>query len=152
MEWDPACGLTPTEWVVSKNLRRRNLTVAQRAALALALLPLLEAEAGERQGTRTDLGHSPDSGRKFGKASEKAADAVGVGRSTVEAAKAIAQRDPEVIEKMRRGELNVSQAARAVAMTGNGMDAPIKEADESSDEQVRAPVRLDVGHRLVPSV
>jgi hypothetical protein len=37
------------EFVVSHNLHRRHLTTAQRAALALDLLPKLEEEARERQ-------------------------------------------------------------------------------------------------------
>lgn len=105
-------GLTPAEWVVSMNLHRRHLTTAQRAALALDLLPHLEEEARERQGARTDIEPSSDNGGKFGEATEKAADLVGVGRSTVAAAKAIQKRDPEIVNEMKAGTLTVAEASR----------------------------------------
>lgn len=74
VEWEPN-GLTPVEWVVSKNLKRRHLTTGQRAALALDLLPHLEREAKERQGTRHDIRPEAD-GSSDGRSDEKAADLV----------------------------------------------------------------------------
>src|SRR5690349_6175265 len=52
-QWDGTGSLVA--FVVSLNLKRRHLTAAQRAMVAVDLLPLLEAEAKQRQGTRTDL-------------------------------------------------------------------------------------------------
>jgi hypothetical protein len=53
-----------------------------------------------------------------GRADEKAAALVGVGRTTVATAKAIRRRDEdgegEVVQRMRAGELNGAQAAREV--------------------------------------
>lgn len=119
--WDPN-GMTPTEWVVSHNLHRRHLTTGQRAALALDLLPRLEDEAKHRQGTRTDLRPEADGSSERGRADEKAAALVGVGRTTVADAKAIQKRDAtgEIVDAMRAGEMNVSQAARSVGLTGRG--------------------------------
>lgn len=82
-------------------LLRRHLTTAQRAALALDLLPRLEEEARERSGARTDLRPLSDAGRS----DEKAAALVGVGRSTVAATKAIARRDPALVKAMRSGAI-----------------------------------------------
>lgn len=42
-------GTTPVEYVLAANLKRRHLTASQKAAVAVASLPLLEAEAKERQ-------------------------------------------------------------------------------------------------------
>lgn len=125
IEWE-SNGLTPTEWVVSMNLHRRHLTTAQRAALALDLLPHLEAEARERMSEGGKGSPIPDDLQ--GRSDEKAADLVGVGRSTVAAAKAIQKRDPDVVHRMRSGEVNVAQAAReagfeALAQGGSGATA-----------------------------
>lgn len=55
-EWTPRDGLTPTAWVVSLNLERRHLTSDQRACCAVEVLPLLEAEAKERQEAQGERG------------------------------------------------------------------------------------------------
>lgn len=95
-------GESPTEYVVSRNLRRRHLTTAQRAALAVGLLPHLEAEARERQkGGQGGVLLTPEMEEAKGEAAAKAAEMVRVGRSTVAAAKAIQGRAPEVIDQMR---------------------------------------------------
>lgn len=125
--WEPD-GMTPTEWVVSHNLHRRHLTTAQRAALALDLLPRLEEEARERQslaGGANPGPLSPETDEAKGRADEKAAALVGVGRTTVATAKAIQNRDSELVNRMRAGELNVSQAAREAGfeMSGDGQSA-----------------------------
>jgi len=79
------------------NVLRRHLTIAQRAALALDLLPKLEEEARERQSLAggSDPGPlPPETEEARGEATEKAAALVGVGHSTVANAKAIAKDDP----------------------------------------------------------
>lgn len=113
--WEPD-GMTPTEWVVSHNLHRRHLTIAQRAALALDLLPRLEEEARERMLAGVP---STDPSPKTGKGSEgRAAGLVRVGHSTVADAKAIQRRDDtgEVVDAMRAGDLNIAQAKREVGI------------------------------------
>jgi hypothetical protein len=122
VEWQ-SNGVGAVEWVVAKNLHRRHLTTAQRAVLALDLLPHLEAEAKERQrGGQGGVLLPPLSEEAKGESVEKAADLVGIGRTTVSAAKAIQNRDPEIVNRMRSGELNVAQASRAAgfeAMANN---------------------------------
>lgn len=118
VEWE-ANGLSPVEYVVAKNLHRRHLTTAQRAALALDLLPHLEDEAKERM-LRGKADPSPETDE--GRSDAKAADLVGIGRSTVAQAKAIQRRDDDgtVVDAMRAGEVNVRQAARHVGLAGIG--------------------------------
>lgn len=126
VEWNQD-GQTPTEWVVSENLHRRHLTTGQRAALALDLLPRLEADARERQRTARPgvRGGSllPESAEAID-SHEKAADLVGVGRSTVAKAKAIQNRDEggDVVDQLRAGDLNVEQGLRAVGLSGTRGD------------------------------
>lgn len=97
------------------------LTTGQRAALALDLMPDLikeaEARKAEIQTEQRGPGRPPS---KTGKAAAKAAKTVGIGRTSVETAIAIQKRDPAIIERMRSGELNVAQAARAVGLFGLG--------------------------------
>lgn len=138
VDWEPN-GMTPTEWVVSHNLHRRHLTVGQRAALALDLLPRLEEEARERQLSGLKQGDSvpvPPIAEERGEAAEKAAALVGVGRTTVAMAKAIQRRDEtgEIVQGLRSGEIpTVSAAERqaglesgsknGIGVLGNGADS-----------------------------
>ena len=52
-------GDTPARYVITLNANRRNLTVAQRAAIALSAVGPYEKEARERQGKRLDLTSVP---------------------------------------------------------------------------------------------
>lgn len=137
VEWEPG-GLTPVEWVVAKNLHRRHLTTAQRAALALDLLPHLEAEARERM----LAGKAPDPTTETaegstGESAAKAAEMVGVGATTIKHAKAIQNRDPDLVTRMWTGELNVAQASREAGLSGGrgGAEAivALDEGKRSSD-------------------
>lgn len=155
IEWD-AQGASPTEWVVSKNLHRRHLTTAQRAALALDLLPHLEAEAEKRRMAGLKRGDeqpvSPETDER-GRSDEKAADLVGVGRSTVAAAKAIQQRDPEIVNEMRSGDLpTVAAAARAagfetLAGAKTGSVAAVDNGDRTSHGRVN-PIHYGKGDKF----
>lgn len=130
VDWVPD-GMTPTEWVISKNLHRRHLTTPQRAALALDLLPKLEAEAHERMHTASPgvRGGTAIGSSEIGRSDEKAAELVGVGRSTVAIAKMIQDREPEIVNRMRAGEFVSVQAARRAAgyEPESGNHAPIKD-------------------------
>lgn len=111
---------SPTQYVFSKNLNRRHLTVNQKAMIAAKSLPLLEEEARQRQGGSGRFhGLGPiepepvDSGR-VGRSALIAAEAVGVGSSTVKRMARVLREDPELAEQVERGEVSVFAASEKV--------------------------------------
>jgi ParB-like chromosome segregation protein Spo0J len=141
---------SPVEFVVSKNLKRRHLTPSQRAALVTEFLPAYEAEAKQRQGTRTDLATSgstdPEVAKEPVRAREKVAALVGVSGASVDRAKRVQREDPEVFEQVKSGERSLHDAdnklrARAKAngesryvTSGHDHAAPGFEIESERDE------------------
>ncbi len=104
------------EWVISENLIRRHLTSSQRAVIAHDLLPLLEQEAKDRQRLSRGRGKKLDKNlatfSKNGKASSVAAHLTKSNSTYVEVVKSINKAAPELIEKIRNGDLSVPDAKR----------------------------------------
>lgn len=89
------------------------LTPAQKAVVSLWLLPTYEAiDMRGRPGTGRLEAKYPASGEEF----KDAAKMAGIGHSAVETAVRVQKRNPSVIEQMRAGSINLSEAARAVGL------------------------------------
>ncbi len=116
--WDGEGSLTA--FVVSLNLHRRHLTSSQRAAAAAEALPMLKAEARERQreGGRTKLRQkiaeaSPEGKDSIqpdaGKATERAAKLFGTNRAYVQEAARLKDDAPDIFAAVKTGEITVNQ-------------------------------------------
>ena len=133
--------------VYSWNLHRRHLTPGQRAAIATDVLPLLEPEARERKvegakkgatiGGKGRPGKTPDrdSANLHGgnpeterehRAADDAAAMLGVSARSVATAKALQQEAPELLEKVRAGEVSL-----------NAADQQVKQAKRKKKEDAR---------------
>lgn len=129
-------GENPAAFSISQNIKRRHLTDSQRAMIAVQALPMLEAEAkakmiasGAKGGASGVKGGDGRGNKKppvalvpQGVFSEKsspapksrdiAAAAVGVSPRLVQNAKAIAEKAPELAEKVKTGEILIGVALR----------------------------------------
>lgn len=136
-------GDDPLAFVLSLNLHRRHLTDAQKSVLSLDILPHLEEQARERQSRAVVNRHAEDRGLvperipelDKSDARDQAAAMVGVNPRYVSDTKRIAREAPQLIEKMRAGELTVPAAMRQ-----------LKE-DERKDNLAR-PVRIELAPGL----
>jgi len=111
----------PIAYVASVNLKRRDLTPAQRAAIIaeLATLPV-----GANQHRKEPVpGGTPTL--------EKAAKLAGVSRRSVARAKALKKAAPEAFAKVKAGKVPLNTACEAVkAVTTTAVALPAKPVDE----------------------
>ena len=118
-------------WMIRNQFGRRNLTAMQRSELALKLKPLIEEKAKERQSA---AGKSSAPGRPAKKdvqksaqvSSEKTRDEVaklaGVSHDTIAKAKVVLERaTPEVVQKVRSGEMKINTAYRQIVNKPSGI-------------------------------
>jgi len=92
----------PIEYVLSKNLRRRQLTTIQLALLAFDIIPYYRDAALIRK-QRGRGGMLPEEKAERGKTAERVAYVIGISADTVRRMVAIEKSDSEIIELMRRG-------------------------------------------------
>ena len=119
-------GADPIAFVLSKNLHRRHLTAAQKAAIAAEALPLLEEKAKERQLSSlkqfresttpaTPVSQKIEQRDNGNKAAEQAAALTGTNRQYVADAKRIATEAPEVFDAMKAGIVSMPEAKALAA-------------------------------------
>ena len=109
-------GNSPVTFVISANIKRRQLDASQRACVAVEIEPMFVVEAKKKQ---------EEAGKKYGRgqkvegnfpqpkrapqARDLAANVVGVDGSMVTRAKAIKAADPEAFERIKAGTVKVSE-------------------------------------------
>jgi ParB family chromosome partitioning protein len=160
VDWDPPDGVTPTEWVISQNLKRRHLDQSQAAACARMALPLLEAEARERQHqARVQQGHRGAEGgrgkrktlqrknatkgfRHVEKSSEKAAALFGVGARYVQAAKFVDKHFPEALRAVRDGKIKIPVAVEIARLEADLRAQALEEAIRAGKSKALRAVRM----------
>ena len=109
-------GLEPDDYAISLNLKRRHLTLEQKAFVAARRKTYHAELAKQRQGTRTDIRDSSP-GSPTGKASDAAGAELGVSGKTVDRAeKVLEQGSAALVKAAERGEVSVSTAAKLAAM------------------------------------
>ena len=120
-EWDGKGSLVAFVW--SLNGERRHLTAGQKAAVAVEMLPLLEAEAAQRQAaTRAQPGEKigskatekiqPPTGK--GMAAQRAAEITGTNAHYVADAKKLKQQSPELFAAVKSGKRSLVEVKRQV--------------------------------------
>jgi len=92
------------------NLHRRHMTPSQRAALAVELLPYIEAESAMRQES-SRFGAGENSGAaNAGESRQHAADATGANARYVSDLKRLSQTHPDLYDEVKHGPLSVADA------------------------------------------
>lgn len=129
-------GSEPAAYVLSLNVKRRNLTPSQRAAIAVEFLPRLEDEARTRKAV---AGASAAPGRpaersaprsqsfnEGHRAREEAGALVGVSGASVDRAKRVKREAPEAFEQVKAGKATVRTADREIRRNGKAKASDVE--------------------------
>lgn len=120
----------PFDYMVRAALMRRDLTQSQKAMLSIYLpeYQKAKAEAAARQSPgrpRNADTNVRDNDAPKTRAADAIASVAGVSGSYIRKAEAVAQRAPELVEPILRGEMTVAEARRATATPR--VEEPVKE-------------------------
>lgn len=156
--WDGQGSLV--DFVLGLNLIRRHLDTGQKAAIALSIMPMQQAEAKERQrlaggnhgnqyikvnlpvsaGLRQPANEEENNADALGvekkiklKAVEVAAKAVGVGSRTVEEYRRIAKVAPERIDDIKQGKKTITATIKE--LKEEGVIVPIRKENDVVKEK-----------------
>jgi site-specific DNA-methyltransferase (adenine-specific) len=143
-EWDGEGSLVT--FVVSLNLHRRSLTPGQRALLSAEIEPALAREAKERQTSGLKKGKEkpvqeivPE--REKGQARDQAARQTGTNGRYVSDAKAVMEKAPDLVQKVKDGTLTLPQARQEVRRR--------EKREELTAKAAAAPPPEDTAWRIV---
>lgn len=108
-------------WIILNQFGRRNLPAYERARLALRLKPVIAEKAKEKEAERkTTFQKSEKSSMPQVNTTKEIAKAAGVSHDTIAKVEKIErQAAPEVKEQLRKGELSINQAYKAVRREEN---------------------------------
>jgi hypothetical protein len=128
---------SPVSWVLSQNIRRRQLTTTQRAFIAVEAEKLFAIEAKQREHNRkTTQATLPESSK--GQARDQAAKALDVSPRYVQDAKAIATKSPEVAAQAKAGKVSMAEAKHATQPTPAESPKPEPAAQQTPADAVKA--------------
>lgn len=126
-------------FVCSQNVHRRHLTTSQRAMIAASLVESFEVLAETRMMSGGHPQANLPEGQK-GQSRDLAGAAMNVSGRSVESAKQVKERAaPEVIDKVMRGDLAVSKAAKIAELPKDQQLAELESAPTSRAKQLDIP-------------
>ena len=145
---------SPTAYVVSTNLKRRDLTAGQRAVLAVELEKLLAEEAKLRMRRGGEIAGRGRQGRgripyPVGKAADQAGSLLRVSGRYVSAAKKLVAEAPEAAELVREGRVTLPDAQQLIDVSAAQRRAAIVKIRKGEARTVRAALPaadLEVAH------
>jgi hypothetical protein len=131
--FDLPIGTEPLAYVISANVKRRNLTAAQRAIAAAEAwgMAIADGLASERRGPHTPEGGISTPDRHF-------ATMFGVGKNAVQQARALLDRAPTAASKVKAGEADLIgsyNALREVETRAEREEEALRQAEAEIEER-----------------
>ena len=138
-----ANGGSPTAYVVSMNLKRRDLTAGQRAVLAVELEKMLAEEAKARMRKGGELAGRGRKAREripypVGKAADQAGSLLHVSGRYVSAAKKLVAEAPEAADLVREGRVTLPDAKHLIDVSITERRAAVVKIRNGEAKTVRA--------------
>ena len=136
-------GDSPVSFVISVNIKRRQLDASQRACVAVEIEPMFAVEAKKRQGQRTDIvANLPQCNQA--KARDQAAEVVSVSPRMVQYAKEIKTKNPEAFERVKSGEVTVNEVHQEIKREKRADASAKKHAEETANSVDVGDTRVEV--------
>ena len=140
-------GIDPTQYVVSRNLHRRHLTTAQRAAIAAELANLKRGRNWGNQYTGVKGSNDPLTNEPPPLSIEQAAELMGVSTASVKRAKKTQHENPEAHAAVKRGEKPTNRRPRTSPTTPDVV--PITAPQMSPEERTAWDECLKEGGQMI---